>query len=121
MAFMAALCLTGDGLTVLNLDLSRTIDKEGLRSYNTCCRVCRVSDNARSVGAQRLREALRPKMKAADLAVQLGVTQQAVNAWLTGVAKPSTEHSAQIEDILGIPMRAWTVAGDEEDATGTEG
>lgn len=61
-----------------------------------------------SSAAARLRAAVTPSMSQAELARKLGVSQQAVSAWLNGVAMPRPEKMAQIEKILGIPMRAWT-------------
>lgn len=42
------------------------------------------------------------------LADWLGVSQQAVWAWLNGVALPSPDYMAMIEQRFGIPMRQWT-------------
>lgn len=72
-----------------------------------------------SLGAQRLSEAIRPRMKGSELARRLGVTQQAVNAWLVGDAKPTPENMLKLEELLGIPMQAWVSPG--RSATGTEG
>ncbi len=54
-------------------------------------------------------EALRPKvMSQSDLARELGVSPQAVSGWIVGRSKPTPELMARIEDLLSIPMRAWT-------------
>lgn len=66
-----------------------------------------------SAAALRLRAAVTPSMSQAELARKLGVSAQAVSAWLSGAAMPRPEKMAQIESLLGIPMRAWT----EEPAT----
>jgi len=60
-----------------------------------------------SVGAQKLREALSPKFTQAEFAEKLGVTKQAIHAWLSGNARPTADKMAKIEDLTGIPMRAW--------------
>jgi transcriptional regulator with XRE-family HTH domain len=76
-----------------------------------------------SKGARALRASLKPKMNQADLAKALGVTQQAVSAWLSGAAQPKPELMARIEDLLGIPMRDWTEVAQESEpaSTGTSG
>jgi transcriptional regulator with XRE-family HTH domain len=83
-----------------------------------------VADTRASLGAKRLREALRPRMKASELAEKLGVTQQAINAWLCGSARPTVEHMAKLEELAGVPLRSWLEPWDEEEpsdgATGTE-
>lgn len=61
-----------------------------------------------SAAALRLRAAVTPSMSQAELARKLGVSAQAVSAWLSGAAMPRPEKMAQIESLLGIPMRAWT-------------
>jgi transcriptional regulator with XRE-family HTH domain len=59
-------------------------------------------------GAQLLRDKVAPRrITQEQLAEQLNVSQQAVSSWVHGVAKPTPERMAQIEDLLGIPMRAW--------------
>jgi len=72
-----------------------------------------------SVGAQKLAEALRPakpSMSQAELSRRLGVSRNTVQAWLNG-SEPAAEHMAKIEELLGIPMRAW--AEEARAATGT--
>ena len=64
-----------------------------------------------SAGAVRLRELV----DRGQLARRLGVTRQAVSAWLVGDAVPSPARMAALEREYGIPMRAWT---EEPDATG---
>jgi transcriptional regulator with XRE-family HTH domain len=41
------------------------------------------------------------------LAEALGVTQQAVSAWLRGVTKPSPERIKRIETLLGVSATDW--------------
>ena len=68
----------------------------------------------RTRGEIQLGEALRPKvMSQSDLAKELGVSPQAVSGWVIGRAKPTPDLMARIEDLLGIPMRAWTETEDE--------
>lgn len=54
-----------------------------------------------------------PVMNQAQLAEKLGVSQQAVSSWLKGRAVPEPERMAQIEDLLGIPMRDWVEPSDD--------
>jgi transcriptional regulator with XRE-family HTH domain len=65
-----------------------------------------------SQGAAKLNELLAPKpalgFNASELARRLGVTRQAVTGWLKGKNLPSPELMARLEDLAGIPMRAWT-------------
>jgi transcriptional regulator with XRE-family HTH domain len=62
-----------------------------------------------------------PVMTQSELARQLGVSPQWVGDWVHGRAKPSADQMAKLEDLLGIPMRAWTVpVADEESKTGTD-
>jgi transcriptional regulator with XRE-family HTH domain len=66
----------------------------------------------------RLAEALRPKvMSQSKLAEELGVSPQAVSGWVVGKSKPAPEQMVRIEDLFGIPMRAWT---EEEPAPASE-
>lgn len=80
---------------------------------------------ARTVGHARLDDALRTRrvMTQADLARALHVTPQAVADWLRGDSAPRAELMAKIEDLLGIPMRAWTESSEpsDEKPTGTSG
>lgn len=65
---------------------------------------------ARSKAAADLRRKLGPPvMNRTDLAEKLGVSQQAVASWLKGRAVPEPRRMAEIEDLLGIPMRDWVV------------
>ncbi len=64
-----------------------------------------------TAGSVRLAEALTPRvMTQSELARQLGVSAQAVSDWVAGKSKPKPDLMARIEDLLGIPMRAWTEA-----------
>jgi transcriptional regulator with XRE-family HTH domain len=68
-------------------------------------------------GSSRLSEALKPKvMTQSELAKRLNVSPQAVSDWVAGKSKPRADLMAQIEDLLGIPMRAWTEPSSEEGA-----
>lgn len=60
-----------------------------------------------SVGQKLLLNAVTPRVRAADLARELGITSQAVSAWVRGLSKPSPEQMARLEEMLGIPMRSW--------------
>ena len=46
-------------------------------------------------------------MTQSALAETLGVSPQAVSGWVTGKSKPEPKYMAKLEDLLGIPMRAW--------------
>ncbi|HXG69949.1 MAG TPA: helix-turn-helix transcriptional regulator [Gemmatimonadaceae bacterium] len=52
-------------------------------------------------------------MNQARLAEELGVSQQAVSAWLSGRALPEPGRMAVIEGLLGIPMRDWVAEAEE--------
>jgi transcriptional regulator with XRE-family HTH domain len=61
-----------------------------------------------SKGASALAAKLRPEVTAAELARKLGVTPQAVSGWIKGRSVPTPEMLSKLEDVTGIPMRAWT-------------
>ena len=53
-------------------------------------------------GGKSLRRALaRVGLTQVALAQSLGVTQQAVSAWLNGRRRPSAEHRARLDEIVG--------------------
>jgi transcriptional regulator with XRE-family HTH domain len=64
----------------------------------------------RTKASDALGTAVKPKLSQVELAKQLGVTKQAVQGYLNGDFQPSPDLMAKIEDLLGIPMRAWTEA-----------
>lgn len=71
-----------------------------------------------SKAARALRRKLSPPvMNQARLAEHLGVSQQAVSAWLAGRALPEPERMAAIESLLEIPMREWVVPADAGSST----
>jgi transcriptional regulator with XRE-family HTH domain len=73
-----------------------------------------------TAGSKLLAQAVRPRVMApGELAKRLGVSPQAVSGWVTGKSKPAPDVMARLEDLLGIPMRAWTeaVADDSERVT----
>jgi len=73
-------------------------------------------------GADSLRKALepvKPRMSRKDLADALDVTTSAVWAWIVGRSKPEPDKMAQIEDMLGIPMRDWVEPVDADEPTDT--
>jgi ribosome-binding protein aMBF1 (putative translation factor) len=53
-------------------------------------------------------------------ALEPPVTRQAVSYWADGSWQPEPKRMAQLEDLLGIPMRAWTRSRAEK-KTGTGG
>jgi transcriptional regulator with XRE-family HTH domain len=70
-------------------------------------------------GSAKLADALKPKvMSQAELARRLGVSPQAVSGWVMGNAKPTADLMAKIEDVLGIPMRAWTEPAEDDGEQG---
>lgn len=73
----------------------------------------RVSKAAVTLRA-RLTPATPPVMNQTKLAKELGVSQQAVNAWLKGRALPEPERMAAIESLLQIPMRDWVEVADDD-------
>ena len=59
-------------------------------------------------GSEELRRLLTPPaMSQAEVARKLGVTPQSVSGWVQGRCKPDPARMAQLEELLGIPMRAW--------------
>lgn len=71
----------------------------------------------RTKGQQQLKELVSPKLTQAELAEKLGVSQQAISAWVNGVANPTADRMRQLEDEFGIPMRSWTEAPPEAKAS----
>lgn len=67
-------------------------------------------------GSRGLAALLRPQMKQAELARVLKVSPQTVSDWLRGDSQPKPELMAKIEDLLGVPMRSWTVELSEDEA-----
>jgi transcriptional regulator with XRE-family HTH domain len=77
---------------------------------------------------ERFRQTLRAlldehHMAQAELARRLGLSAQAVSAWLAGNVKPSHENVSRIEDVLNVEPRgslleaAGYLAGDQEAPT----
>lgn len=62
--------------------------------------------------ARELRRLLKPTpppMTQQGLADALGVTQQAVSAWLRGVTRPNYETRMKITGLLGVAIDDWGV------------
>ena len=60
--------------------------------------------------ATALRSLLRPEpppFTQQALAKELGVTQQAVSAWLRGTTRPGYETRMKIETLLGVAIADW--------------
>jgi len=55
-------------------------------------------------------------MNQTELAKRLGVSPQAVSSWTKGRALPEPERMAEIESILGIPMRDWVEEADDDES-----
>ena len=65
-------------------------------------------------GSVLLRKALaRPTepLNQAALALQLGVSQQAVSSWILGRYRPSPEAMLELERLFGIDPREWLRRG----------
>jgi transcriptional regulator with XRE-family HTH domain len=73
----------------------------------------------RSKAAVDLKRRLTPTINQARLARELGVSQQAISAWCAGRAIPTPTRMARIEDLIGVPMRDWTIDA-PTDADGSE-
>lgn len=71
----------------------------------------------KTAASKLLEQAVRPKVMApGELAKRLGVSPQAVSDWVAGKSKPKADLMAQLEDLLEIPMRAWTETVEEDDS-----
>lgn len=55
-----------------------------------------------------------PALTQKQLSEKLGVTQQAISAWLRGVARPDLQRRAQLEELTGVPASDWDIAGDTD-------
>lgn len=63
-----------------------------------------------SRAAKQLTEILAPKkeqLTQARLAIKLGVSRQAVHAWLTGISRPDLDHAFKLHALTGIPVDDW--------------
>lgn len=54
------------------------------------------------------------KLSVANVAQRLKLSRQAVHIWTSDWGLPSPSTMAQLEDWLGIPMRAWTEPAEQE-------
>lgn len=73
----------------------------------------------KTAASKLLEEAVRPKVMApGELAKRLGVTPQSVSDWVAGKSKPKPDLMAEIEDLLQIPMRAWTEPASDDAGEG---
>jgi transcriptional regulator with XRE-family HTH domain len=63
-----------------------------------------------------LEKKLHPELTQTELARQLGVKKQNVSQWMSGWARPTPERMKALQDLLGIPMEAWTQPADADDA-----
>lgn len=63
---------------------------------------------ARTAGAAALAGSVFPRIRIGQLARQLDVDPETVRRWARGLAVPPAAKLAALEDLLGIPMRAWT-------------
>ena len=61
-----------------------------------------------SLGRSLLLEHLqRSRRRRADLASLIGVSAAVVSLWCTGLRRPNRRNAAALEDVAGIPARAW--------------
>lgn len=44
-----------------------------------------------------------------EAARKANVSIASISAWACGISRPSFESAAVLEDVFGIPMRAWTM------------
>lgn len=58
-------------------------------------------------GSELLRALTRPQARQDEVAQQLGISQQAVSAWMSGRTKPSYEKKLKLQELFGIPVDSW--------------
>ena len=80
-----------------------------LTYYNPRCRWEVVGQKIRSEAATRLRDYFHPtgRLTQAEVAVALGVTQQAVSMWVTGRSRPAPHLREALERVTGIAVHSW--------------
>ena len=76
-----------------------------------------VNDNTMKHGSELLRALTTPQAKQVEVAQRLGVSQQAVSAWMSGVSRPSYERKRKLQELYGIPVDSW----DEESGDAPSG
>lgn len=76
-----------------------------------------AGEPVKTKGSVALRSLFAGRYTQEELAQKLGVTQQTISNWAKGVRRPPAEKMAEIEDALGIPMRAWTEDPPEPEST----
>lgn len=64
-------------------------------------------ESVKTKGSEALRAFVAPQVPQDELASKLGVTQQTISNYANGLRRPPPEAMAKLEDLLGIPMRAW--------------
>lgn len=71
-----------------------------------------------SRGAVALKGILKPEqaLTQKQLAEKLGVTQQAVSAWLRGAARPDHRRMLRLEELLSVPVSAWDEAAADDES-----
>ena len=67
-------------------------------------------------GARNLRGKLRPtpSLTQKQLSDKLGVTQQAISAWLCGIARPDPQRRALLESLTGVAVGDWDLAAEAD-------
>lgn len=62
-----------------------------------------------SAGAKHLRKLVAPprKMSQRQLALQLGLSPQAIVAWVKGISVPTPENQQRLHELLGIDPNEW--------------
>jgi transcriptional regulator with XRE-family HTH domain len=64
-------------------------------------------------GAVLLIEGTRPPppssgLTQSEVAERLGVHRSLVSHWAMGVSRPKLDHAVKLQEIMGIPVEAWT-------------
>jgi ribosome-binding protein aMBF1 (putative translation factor) len=69
-------------------------------------------------GANELRSKVDPPkaMSMRELARRIGVSPQAVVAWVHGVSQPTEENQRKMEELLGIDVSKWKVDSETAEA-----
>lgn len=65
-----------------------------------------------SAGARQLKKLVAPqrKMSQRQLALKMGLSSQAITAWVKGISKPDAAHQKMLHELLGIDPSEWVTA-----------
>lgn len=80
---------------------------------STCHSLSAVKEQTKTAGSELLSkklDSLVPEKRGGqkELARRIGRTQDAISRWANGWREPSSKDMALLEDVLFIPIRAWT-------------